>query len=428
MVAILKIASRLLSCSWLAKRMMLVRAILVGLIVLGWQGSASTRAVGEVVRAVLFYSPSCPHCHKVIEEFLPPIIDRYGAQLEIIGVDTTSPGGGEMFVAAVERFTIPPERQAVPMLIVGETILLGSAEIPDQLPGLIDFYLAQGGIDWPDIPGLRETLATMQPQPTATQPASLTPGKLTETPSGAADVIATTQPSAVTSTPDVDVLVSPAPLGGGLIIPTQGNLGIKERLLRDPAGNALALIVLVGLVVELVLVIHVLCKLPAGLDEPRPPYAILVLSLMGIAVAAYLTYVETAHVQAVCGPVGDCNTVQQSQYARLFGLLPVGVLGLAGYLAIIAAWMVGRFDEYRRARLANLALLAMALFGVVFSIYLTFLEPFVIGATCMWCLSSALITGAIMYFSLAPGKPALSHFMYGAEYGKRKRISRNPIR
>ena len=33
----------------------------------------------------------------------------------------------------------------------------------------------------------------------------------------------------------------------------------------------------------------------------------------------------------------------------------------------------------------------MALFGVIFSIYLTFLEPFVIGATCMWCITSAIV-------------------------------------
>ena len=46
--------------------------------------------------------------------------------------------------------------------------------------------------------------------------------------------------------------------------------------------------------------------------------------------AGYLTYVETQLVQAVCGPVGDCNAVQSSSYARLFGVLPVGVLGASG--------------------------------------------------------------------------------------------------
>lgn len=48
---------------------------------------------------------------------------------------------------------------------------------------------------------------------------------------------------------------------------------------------------------------------------------------------------ETAQVSAACGPVGDCcNTVQQSEYARLFGILPIGVMGLLGYVAILISW------------------------------------------------------------------------------------------
>ena len=75
----------------------------------------------------------------------------------------------------------------------------------------------------------------------------------------------------------------------------------------------------------------------------RPPSPWLAaLAIVGLVAAAYLAYVETAAVTAVCGPVGDCNTVQQSAYARLFGVLPIGVLGLAGYAAILGAWLVAR--------------------------------------------------------------------------------------
>jgi len=41
--------------------------------------------------------------------------------------------------------------------------------------------------------------------------------------------------------------------------------------------------------------------------------------------------------------------------------------------------------------------------GVAFSIYLTFLEPFVIGATCIWCLSSAIIVTALFWITAGPG-------------------------
>lgn len=406
----------------------LLCAALLVLYALGWQGVAPAAAESAVVRAVLFYSPSCPHCHQVIEEVLPPLFERYGVQLQLVGIDTTTQGGGALFQAAVERYAIPPERQAVPMLIVGETILLGSGEIPNQFPGLVDFYLAQGGMDWPDIPGLCEAMATAQPDPTATQPPTLTPAELAaSTPWSATGSAAATLTPAASPTSEALVLPSPTVLSGGLILPNQATPGIGERLGRDPAGNVLAIIVLVGLINELGLAFNAFRMDAPVMPEAKPPYAILALCLLGMGVAAYLAYVETAQVQAVCGPVGDCNTVQQSKYARLFGFLPIGVLGLAGYLALSVAWLVGRFGSRRLARLANLALLGMALFSVAFSIYLTFLEPFVIGATCAWCLSSALIMGAILWLSLAPAKPALFYFTYGVKHAKRKRGYRNSL-
>jgi uncharacterized membrane protein len=116
-----------------------------------------------------------------------------------------------------------------------------------------------------------------------------------------------------------------------------------------------------------------------------------VLSIAGLAVASYLAYVETKQVQAVCGPVGDCNSVQQSEYALLIGLIPIGVLGVLGYLAILATWGIHRLSPGRIGQWAGWAIWTMTAGGVLFSIYLTFLEPFVIGATCAWCLSSAVI-------------------------------------
>ena len=55
----------------------------------------------------------------------------------------------------------------------------------------------------------------------------------------------------------------------------------------------------------------------------------------------------------------------------------------------------------------------MAAFGVLFSVYLTFLEPFVIGATCAWCLTSAILMTALFWLSLAPARAALSYLLNG---------------
>jgi uncharacterized membrane protein len=140
-----------------------------------------------------------------------------------------------------------------------------------------------------------------------------------------------------------------------------------------------------------------------------------------MGIAGYLAYVETRQVEAVCGPVGDCNTVQQSEYARLFGILPIGVLGLIGYAAILGSWLVAYFTTGRLAKLAPLANLVMTVVGTLFSIYLTFLEPFVIGATCAWCLTSAVLMTVLMLLSIAPAKFALAHLSERYARGGRTR-------
>ena len=120
-------------------------------------------ASSPVVQAVLFYSPTCSHCHKVITEDLPPLTEKYGDQLQILGVDVTVEAGQNLYQAAIQRFNIPDDRLGVPTLVVGGTVLVGSLEIPEQFPILIEQWLAAGGIGWPDIPGLKESLQLSSP-------------------------------------------------------------------------------------------------------------------------------------------------------------------------------------------------------------------------------------------------------------------------
>ena len=125
------------------------------------------------------------------------------------------------------------------------------------------------------------------------------------------------------------------------------------------------------------------------------------LIVIGVGVAAYLSYVETQSVEAMCGPVGDCNTVQQSRYARLFDVLPVGVLGLLGYFGLLAAWLTRRFIP-KLEKPAAIGFWGMAFFAVIFSLYLTYLEPFVIKAVCIWCLTSAVIVTLLLLIGAPP--------------------------
>jgi uncharacterized membrane protein len=185
----------------------------------------------------------------------------------------------------------------------------------------------------------------------------------------------------------------------------------QEKFARDPLGNSVAVVVLALMIAAVVWAVTELRKQPKKKGKSKAAikwsWDIPVLCLMGLVVAGYLAYVETAHVTAVCGPVGDCNTVQQSAYARLFGVLPIGVLGVIGYLAIAAAWLVARYTKDNVSNWAAVALLAFSGGGTLFSIYLTYLEPFVIGATCAWCITSAILITILMLISLRPAKTAI---------------------
>jgi uncharacterized membrane protein len=107
-----------------------------------------------------------------------------------------------------------------------------------------------------------------------------------------------------------------------------------------------------------------------------------VLALAGAGIAAYLTYAKYADAPIACA-TGGCETVQSSEYAEVLGL-PVPVLGLLGYLAILAT----AFSAGETARLAGAAL---ALGGLVFSVYLVVVQIVAIGAFCQWCLASDIV-------------------------------------
>lgn len=348
--------------------------------------SPSIAASEPVVRAILFYSPTCGHCEQVINQVLPPLFEKYGDSLEILGIDVTQPDGQALFIAGLQLFNL--ESGGVPFLVVGDHYLMGSLDIPEKFPGMIDTYLAQGGVDWPQIPGLAEIIPPAQP--TAIPTAVINPA-LPE--SGATLVLTATLDGQSANTLDVTA-------------PGSETTGAVFKLGLDPLGNGLAILILAGMLVVGVMALVNFPRLEIGTLPAWQMRLIPILALAGFVVAGYLAYVETARVTAVCGPVGDCNTVQQSEYARLFGVLPIGVLGLLGYVAILLAWLVGRLKRGRLSRYADLALLAMTTGGLLFSIYLTFLEPFVIGAVCAWCLSSALIMTALFWLALKPGKLA----------------------
>jgi uncharacterized membrane protein len=129
------------------------------------------------------------------------------------------------------------------------------------------------------------------------------------------------------------------------------------------------------------------------------------LMVASLGVALYLAHAELRGGHVLC--LSDCDAVHSSEWAWLFGLVPVGAFGAFGALCLLAAWLLGFHRTERVAAWAGAAALALSLFGVAFSIYLTFLELFVIGAMCEWCVGNALLMAVIAALQLGPGKRAL---------------------
>jgi uncharacterized membrane protein len=327
--------------------------------------------------------------------------------IEILYVNTYTELGHELYRGLVDLLSIPPELQAVPTMVVGENLLIGGNEIPSKLPGIIEEGLASGGIDWIALPGLDEAIGQLievSMEPVPTEEAGVEETRTMPSTEEQVEDTSTQTPSSVTQI-EKDPTESNVDTPTDIVFDTE--FSVIERIKMDPVGNSLSILVLLGMIVSAAVAGSRLIFPENSEKTNSMSWLIPLLSVIGIVIAAYLTYVEASGTEAVCGPVGDCNTVQQSKYALLFGIIPVGGIGLAGYVAIILAWVVGKYWHDPLAQWAKIAVLGMSIFGTIFSIYLTFLEPFVIGATCAWCLTSAVIITILMWLSLGAGMDAL---------------------
>ncbi len=129
------------------------------------------------------------------------------------------------------------------------------------------------------------------------------------------------------------------------------------------------------------------------------PYAMIVLALVGLAVAFYDSY-ALYNGQALGGPppINGCNEVANSAYAHIFNL-PVGYYGVVYYLFMLGLAVLLAFDPLSRA--LRLAALAYTGVGLGFSIYFMILQVAYIHAFCIYCMVSALATLLLFIAALA---------------------------
>lgn len=123
---------------------------------------------------------------------------------------------------------------------------------------------------------------------------------------------------------------------------------------------------------------------------------ITLLSVLGIGVAGYLTYIHYSGEPILCGGSNSCELVNTSRFAFI-GPIPVALIGLGGYIAILVLSLI-KTDE-NRLWPAQL-IFGFALIGVLFQGYLSYIELFVLHAICYWCVSSQIIILLIFILAL----------------------------
>lgn len=122
------------------------------------------------------------------------------------------------------------------------------------------------------------------------------------------------------------------------------------------------------------------------------------LALVGLLVATYLTLFKIGVIgQLVCS-VGSCEAVQTSKWATFIGL-PVAAWGIGYYVTVFVVSLALTTERWEAARGLQLGFLVLTAWGALFSLWLTYLELFVIHAICQWCVVSAIL--AVTLFGVA---------------------------
>ena len=105
---------------------------------------------------------------------------------------------------------------------------------------------------------------------------------------------------------------------------------------------------------------------------------------LGIGVATYIAIADSGGGSPVClGGSEGCQTVADSSHSHLLGV-NIAIFGVIGYVLLLAAALL-------RGDGARMAGFGIALVGFGYSVYLTYLELFVIDAVCQWCVFSAVL-------------------------------------
>jgi uncharacterized membrane protein len=125
---------------------------------------------------------------------------------------------------------------------------------------------------------------------------------------------------------------------------------------------------------------------------------IVVLAIVGALDSAYLAWLKVTGSVATCSNIGDCEAVNSSRYAEVAGV-PIAILGLLGYLAILGLTFLEIREPSWKSGL-RLAFFGFTLAGTLYSIYLTYVEVAILRAICPFCVVSAVVMLALFIIAV----------------------------
>jgi uncharacterized membrane protein len=142
-------------------------------------------------------------------------------------------------------------------------------------------------------------------------------------------------------------------------------------------------------------------EVPFEVQARNRRLVIIVLTVLGIFVAGYLTWSHFSGEPVYCGGSNSCELVNTSRFAYL-GPIPVALIGLMGYLLILVLSLI---PPKENRQWPMLLIFAGALIGVMLQWYLFYIEVAVLRAICYWCVTSQAIITLIFLLSIPRRAP-----------------------
>src|SRR5512139_2288572 len=124
----------------------------------------------------------------------------------------------------------------------------------------------------------------------------------------------------------------------------------------------------------------------------------LVLTVVGLLVAVYMTIYKWTNNNSMCLGSGDCSTVNASPYSEIYGI-PVALVGVGGYAAILLLLLMDSRNNFVRQN-GTLLIFGLSLTGFIFTVYLVYIEFAVLDAICPFCLTSQIVMTIIFILSI----------------------------